>query len=223
MPNIGLTDPARGRRLARAGRPATGRSTASAATSTGPGRSTRWTAFEAQALGPADQPARRPGRSTSTARARQRPRPLRPQPVGPAAPAWPAGWSRPGVDVVTTTLDGPLCGRVANWDDHAVNHHVFDALKFRAAGLRPGGDGPDRGRLRARPRPAGAGGRDRRVRPDAADLLRGQQRRRGGQRGGRHGPAGPRPLAAGQLDALGRRRDRDRAGHRRHRPPRART
>lgn len=36
-----------------------------------------------------------------------------------------------GVDVVTTTFDGPLCGRVANWDDHAVNHHVFDALKFR--------------------------------------------------------------------------------------------
>lgn len=37
-----------------------------------------------------------------------------------------------GVDVVTTTFDGPLCGRVANWDDHAVNHHVFEALKFRA-------------------------------------------------------------------------------------------
>lgn len=37
-----------------------------------------------------------------------------------------------GVEVVTTTLDGPLCGRVGNWDDHAVNHHVFDALKFRA-------------------------------------------------------------------------------------------
>ena len=37
-----------------------------------------------------------------------------------------------GVEVVTTTFDGPLCGRVANWDDHAVNHHVFDALKFRA-------------------------------------------------------------------------------------------
>lgn len=37
-----------------------------------------------------------------------------------------------GVDVVTTEFDGPLCGRVANWDDHAVNHHVFDALKFRA-------------------------------------------------------------------------------------------
>lgn len=37
-----------------------------------------------------------------------------------------------GVDVVTTSLNGPLCGRVSNWDDHAVNHHVFDALKFRA-------------------------------------------------------------------------------------------
>lgn len=37
-----------------------------------------------------------------------------------------------GVDLVTTTFDGPLCGRVANWDDHAVNHHVFDALKYRA-------------------------------------------------------------------------------------------
>lgn len=37
-----------------------------------------------------------------------------------------------GVDIVTTTFDGPLCGRVANWDDHAVNHHVFDALAFRA-------------------------------------------------------------------------------------------
>jgi len=37
-----------------------------------------------------------------------------------------------GVEVVTTELSGPLCGRVQNWDDHAVNHHVFDALKFRA-------------------------------------------------------------------------------------------
>ncbi len=37
-----------------------------------------------------------------------------------------------GVDVVTTEFDGPLCGRVANWDDHAVNHHVFDALRHRA-------------------------------------------------------------------------------------------
>ena len=38
-----------------------------------------------------------------------------------------------GVDVVTTSLSGPLCGRVGNWDDHAVNHHVFDAMQFRAA------------------------------------------------------------------------------------------
>jgi uncharacterized protein (DUF1501 family) len=37
-----------------------------------------------------------------------------------------------GVDLVTTTLAGPECGRVQNWDDHAVNHHVFDAMKARA-------------------------------------------------------------------------------------------
>jgi uncharacterized protein (DUF1501 family) len=37
-----------------------------------------------------------------------------------------------GVDIVTTEFDGPQCGRVQNWDDHAVNHHVFDALKYRA-------------------------------------------------------------------------------------------
>ncbi len=36
-----------------------------------------------------------------------------------------------GVEIITTTFDGPLCGRVGNWDDHAVNHHVFDALQFR--------------------------------------------------------------------------------------------
>ncbi len=36
-----------------------------------------------------------------------------------------------GVDLVTTSLDGPLCGRVGNWDDHAVNHHVFDAMQSR--------------------------------------------------------------------------------------------
>jgi hypothetical protein len=37
-----------------------------------------------------------------------------------------------GVDVVTTEFDGPLCGRVQNWDDHSVNQHVFDAYKFRS-------------------------------------------------------------------------------------------
>jgi hypothetical protein len=36
-----------------------------------------------------------------------------------------------GVDLVATSLDGPLCGRVGNWDDHAVNHHCFDAMKSR--------------------------------------------------------------------------------------------
>ncbi|APW62358.1 DUF1501 domain-containing protein [Paludisphaera borealis] len=36
-----------------------------------------------------------------------------------------------GVDLVATSLDGPLCGRIGNWDDHAVNHHVFDAMKTR--------------------------------------------------------------------------------------------
>jgi uncharacterized protein (DUF1501 family) len=37
-----------------------------------------------------------------------------------------------GVDIVATEFDGPLCGRVANWDDHAVNHHIFDAIKYRS-------------------------------------------------------------------------------------------
>lgn len=37
-----------------------------------------------------------------------------------------------GAEIVTTEFDGPLCGRVANWDDHAVNHHVFDAISYRA-------------------------------------------------------------------------------------------
>jgi len=37
-----------------------------------------------------------------------------------------------GVEIITTEFDGPLCGRVANWDDHAVNHHIFDAIRYRA-------------------------------------------------------------------------------------------
>lgn len=37
-----------------------------------------------------------------------------------------------GVEIVTTTFDGPLAGRVINWDDHAVNHNIFEAMKFRA-------------------------------------------------------------------------------------------
>ena len=37
-----------------------------------------------------------------------------------------------GVDLVTTQFGGPLCGRVGNWDDHAVNHHVFEGMRYRA-------------------------------------------------------------------------------------------
>lgn len=37
-----------------------------------------------------------------------------------------------GVDLVAVTLAGPAAGRVQNWDDHAVNHHVFDAMQKRA-------------------------------------------------------------------------------------------
>ncbi len=36
-----------------------------------------------------------------------------------------------GVEIVTSNLNGPLCGRVQNWDDHAVNQHQFEALRFR--------------------------------------------------------------------------------------------
>ncbi len=36
-----------------------------------------------------------------------------------------------GVDLITTSFHGPLCGRVGNWDDHAVNAHVFEAMKAR--------------------------------------------------------------------------------------------
>jgi hypothetical protein len=38
-----------------------------------------------------------------------------------------------GVDLVTATLNGPICGRTHSWDDHAVNHHVFEAMKNRAS------------------------------------------------------------------------------------------
>ncbi len=38
-----------------------------------------------------------------------------------------------GVDIVTSDLTGDLCGGNAyNWDDHAVNSHIFDAYRFRA-------------------------------------------------------------------------------------------
>ncbi len=37
-----------------------------------------------------------------------------------------------GVELVTVQLAGALCGRVGNWDDHAVNHNVFEGMKHRA-------------------------------------------------------------------------------------------
>ncbi len=36
-----------------------------------------------------------------------------------------------GVDIVTSQLSGQLCGRTGVWDDHAVDHHIFEALRFR--------------------------------------------------------------------------------------------
>lgn len=36
-----------------------------------------------------------------------------------------------GVEIVATEFDGPLCARPNNWDDHAVNNHVFQANKYR--------------------------------------------------------------------------------------------
>lgn len=36
-----------------------------------------------------------------------------------------------GVELVTTQFAGDLCGRVGNWDDHAVNHNVFEGMKHR--------------------------------------------------------------------------------------------
>lgn len=36
-----------------------------------------------------------------------------------------------GVDLVTVQFDGALCGRIGNWDDHAVNHNVFAGMQHR--------------------------------------------------------------------------------------------
>lgn len=43
-----------------------------------------------------------------------------------------------GVELVTTSLVGPLCGRIGNWDDHAVNFHCFDAMKYRCQWMDQG-------------------------------------------------------------------------------------
>lgn len=36
-----------------------------------------------------------------------------------------------GIDLVAVSLHGELCGRVGNWDDHAVNANIFEAMKKR--------------------------------------------------------------------------------------------
>lgn len=36
-----------------------------------------------------------------------------------------------GVEIITSSLHGPQCGRTQVWDDHAVDHHIFEALRFR--------------------------------------------------------------------------------------------
>ena len=86
-----------------------------------------------------------------------------------------------GVEIVTTTLDGPICGRVQNWDDHGVNQQRVRGLPPPDAVLRPGRDGADRGRVCARAGQARARGRDGRVRAHAAGRERRQHRRGGGQ------------------------------------------
>lgn len=37
-----------------------------------------------------------------------------------------------GVEIIHSNLDGPICGTAGNnWDDHAVNAHVFNGLRYR--------------------------------------------------------------------------------------------
>ena len=119
-----------------------------------------------------------------------------------------------GVDLVTTSLDGPLCGRVGNWDDHAVNHHVFDAMKSVPV-FRPGRERLDRGHPRARPRPPRPRRGDRGVWPHPQDQLR------PGLRLGSDA-AGPRPLAPRRLAPVQRRGHPRRSGRRGDRPDRGR-
>ena len=96
-----------------------------------------------------------------------------------------------GVDVITSSLRGPLCGRVNNWDDHAVNHHVFDALRFRSAAYDTAVSGADRRHLRAGSRRTGLGRRDRRIRTNAQSQLPTEHGSWKRQRRRRHEATGP--------------------------------
>jgi hypothetical protein len=102
-----------------------------------------------------------------------------------------------GVEIITTTFDGPLCGRVANWDDHAVNHNVFDALKFRAPYFDQA--------VSALIEDIYARGLDKRVLVVVTgEFGRTPRIERVASSGGNR-PAGARPLAARLLQSLGRR------------------
>ncbi len=123
-----------------------------------------------------------------------------------------------GVEVLTTSLRGPICGRVGNWDDHAVNHHVFDALRFRA-------DAYDQA-VTALIEDLYERGLDKRVlvvvtgefgRTPKIELPT-EHRRGQRQRAGRHQATGPRSLAARVQQPVGWRRHRNGTLHRRHRP-----
>jgi hypothetical protein len=37
-----------------------------------------------------------------------------------------------GVDIVTTSQAGPLCGRGGNWDDHGFQCNIFESMRYRA-------------------------------------------------------------------------------------------
>ena len=127
-----------------------------------------------------------------------------------------------GVEVLTTSLRGPLCGRVQNWDDHAVNHHVFDAMRFRADAYDQAvtaliEDIYDRGLdKRVLVVVTGEFGRTPKI-SYAASTGAGNA-----SASGRNHPARPRSLAASLLQYLGRRRHSDGTRDRRHRQARRR-
>lgn len=37
-----------------------------------------------------------------------------------------------GAELISVTLNGDICGRTGSWDDHAVNHNIFEGMKLRA-------------------------------------------------------------------------------------------
>ena len=119
-----------------------------------------------------------------------------------------------GVEIITSSLHGPQCGRVANWDDHAVNHHIFDALQFRAPAYDQA--------VSALIEDIYARGLDKRILVVVTGefgrtpkIEHGSKHRRGRrQRAGRHDSARTRSLAARLQQSLGGRRHSYRRRHR---------